>query len=109
MNQCLSHLAKDLRQGLSSCFTFLNSSSEILSAMALLLRKGMKMFENVLSMFQRSISVLVALMRPARMSLWKVSSPRVLLVLALRKYMQYPVRVCSSPSVMNSFFLAEII
>ena len=34
MNQCSSHLAKDLRQGLSSCFTFLNSSSEILSAMA---------------------------------------------------------------------------
>ena len=52
-----TYLANDLRQGLSSCLTFLKSSSEILSAVARLLRKGMKMLENVLSMFQSKVSV----------------------------------------------------
>ena len=75
--------------------------------MARLLRKGMKMLEKVLSMFQSKVSVLVALTSPARMSLWKVSSPSVLLVLARRKYMQYPVRACSAPSVMNNFLKAS--
>ena len=37
---------------------------------------------------------------------WKVSSPRFLLVLVLRKYMQYPLSATLVPSVVNRIFLA---
>ena len=55
---------KDRRQGRSSFLTFLNSSSDILSEVALLFRNGMNMFENVLSIFQSIYSVAEALIRP---------------------------------------------
>ena len=59
--------------------------------MQLVLRRGMKTLETVLSMFHKRFSFNDALTKPAMISLWNVSSPKVLFVLVRRKYMQKPV------------------
>ena len=64
---------------------------EPLSPMQLVLRRGMKTLDTVLSMFHSRFSLSEALTRPAMISLWKVSSPKVRFVLVRRKYMQNPV------------------
>ena len=62
-----------------------------LSPMQFVLRRGMKTLETVLSMFHKRFSFNDALTKPAMISLWNVSSPKVLFVLVRRKYMQKPV------------------
>ena len=71
--------------------TFIRSWLEPLSPMQLVLRRGMKTLDTVLSMFHNRFSLREALTSPAMISLWKVSSPKVRFVLVRRKYMQKPV------------------
>ncbi len=74
----LSELVNDLRQGRSSFFTLFCRSS--LRPGAELFRIGMKMLVTILSMFQSRFSGTLPSTMPRIISLWKVSSPRALLL-----------------------------